>query len=226
MAAPVKPDPLLVPRVPDGEPRALPLSDRWTGIEPLVLEARTEGCRSLSTHVRVGWSARGLWIAFEGEDERLTSTFEEDFAELWTEDVFEVFLWPDESVPAYFEYEISPRGRELPLMVLNVDGRFHGWRPWPYGVEHRVKRSVAVLGEAGVIERPVAAQAIASWHVELFVPFSLLTPLLAGPPEQGARWRANFYRVDHDTGRAEIWSWQPTGSSFHRPTRFGHLELG
>jgi hypothetical protein len=48
-------------------------------------------------------------------------------------DVFEAFVWPDERDPLYFEYEISPLGRELPILIPNLGGRFLGWRPWHYG---------------------------------------------------------------------------------------------
>jgi hypothetical protein len=224
---PTEPEPpvLTVPRVADGEPRAGLLAERWTGVTPLALESRTEGARELPTRVWVGWCPRGLWIAFEGEDQHLTATLDRDFAELWTEDVFEVFLWPDQGVPAYFEYEISPHGRELPLMVLNRGGRFHGWRPWPYGPDQRVRRSVVVLGPHGPLERPAAGAPIAGWRAELLVPFALLSPLVEGTPEPGTRWRANFYRVDYDTGRPEVWSWRPTAVNFHEPDRFGFLEL-
>ncbi len=33
------------------------------------------------------------------------------------------------SYPAYFEYEISPLGYELPILIPNFDGKFLGWRP-------------------------------------------------------------------------------------------------
>ena len=39
-------------------------------------------------------------------------------------DVFEVFLWTDEKQPIYFEYEISPLGYELPILVPNFGGKF------------------------------------------------------------------------------------------------------
>ncbi|HVS15833.1 MAG TPA: carbohydrate-binding family 9-like protein [Thermoanaerobaculia bacterium] len=221
------PDPpvLAVPRVADGDPCAEPLAHRWSGVPALELATRTPGARALASRVWLGWCPRGLWIAFEGEDERLTASLDRDFAELWTEDVFEAFLWPDPSVPAYFEYEISPRGHELPLMVLNRGGRFHGWRPWPYAREHRVARSVAAIGPAGPLESPAPGALIVAWRAELLVPFGLLAPLVVGTPEPGTRWRANFYRVDYDTGRAEVWSWRPTAVSFHEPERFGVLEL-
>jgi hypothetical protein len=74
----------------------------------------------------------------DAADGKLTSTFEEDFADLWKEDVFEAFVWPDERDPLYFEYEISPLGRELPILIPNLDGRFLGWRLW-----HDGRRSVS-----------------------------------------------------------------------------------
>jgi len=39
-------------------------------------------------------------------------------------DVFEFFLWPDERYPVYFEYEISPLGHELPILIPNFGGQF------------------------------------------------------------------------------------------------------
>ena len=65
----------------------------------------------------------------DGADRRLTASFEEDFSDLWKEDVFEAFVWPDERDTLYFEYEISPLGRELPILIPNLDDRFLGWRP-------------------------------------------------------------------------------------------------
>src|SRR5439155_19736111 len=81
------------------------------------------------TKVKVLYSKKGLYVLMEATDRKLTSTFKEDFENLWLEDVFEVFLWPDERDPVYFEYEISPLNRELPIIVPNLDGKFLGWRP-------------------------------------------------------------------------------------------------
>lgn len=38
---------------------------------------------------------------------------QEDMSSLYLEDVAEVFLWPREELPVYFEYELSPLDREL-----------------------------------------------------------------------------------------------------------------
>ena len=142
----------------------------------------------------------------------------EDFLNLWTEDVFEFFLWPDERVPVYFEYEISPLGYELPILVPNLDGYHLGWRPWHYEGARKTQKATSIIGgpkESGA--------SVESWKAEVFVPYAVLKPLQNVPPEPGARWRANFYRVDYDEGRTTSWSWTKVGSSFHEYQKFGTL---
>ena len=184
----------------------------WVLLRPSVSEGKT-----YQTRVKLLYSAAGLYVLFDGADSRLTATIEEDFADLWTEDVFEVFLWPDSRHPIYFEYEISPLGFELPILVPNIDGRFRGWRPWQYSGSRVVRKAVAVDGE----QSPGAE--IKGWRAEVFIPYKLLEPLANVPPEPGSRWRANFYRVDHDGGSPVRWAWSPVGRNFHDFERFGVL---
>ena len=61
------------------------------------------------------YSPTGLYSLFEGTDAKLTTTNLADFDNLWEEDVFEIFLWTDETEPIYFEYEISPLAAERPI---------------------------------------------------------------------------------------------------------------
>ena len=57
----------------------------------------------------------------------------------------------------------------------------------------------------------------------MFLPYALLAPLADGGPKAGDRWRANFYRVDHDDGKGTGWDWSRVGKSFHDYRRFGTL---
>ena len=75
----------------------------------------------------------------------MTATLQEDFENLWTEDVFEFFLWTDERYPVYFEYEISPLNKELPILIPNFDGQFLGWRPWHYDQGRRTQKAVSII---------------------------------------------------------------------------------
>ncbi len=192
----------------------------WDAVNWTPLNARSGAAGAPATRMKVAWSPTGLYVLMDAVDARLTATYEEDFSDLWKEDVFEAFLWPDERDPLYFEYEISPLGRELPILIPNLDGTFLGWRPWHYGGDRRVRHATSIVGGP---KQPGAA--IQGWRAEFMMPFALLSPLRSVPPTKGARWRANFYRVDHDGGTSVSWDWARVGKSFHEFRNFGTLEF-
>jgi len=167
--------------------------EAWDGSPWAELHRRGDGGHDYRSRVKLLYSKTGIYVLMDGTDRRLTATFTDDYKDLWTEDVFEFFFWPDEAWPLYFEYEISPLGRELPILIPNFDGDFLGWRPWHYEGDRRTRKAVHIVGgpqESGAV--------IAGWRAEVFVPYGLLKPLKNVPPRRGTRWRANFYRVDYD----------------------------
>ena len=164
------------------------------------------------------YSKSGIYVLMDASDELLTATMREDFLNLWTEDVFEVFLWTDERYPVYFEYEISPLGYELPIIIPNFEGKFLGWRPWNYKGDRKTRKAVTIVGG-----RQQSGAKIQGWKAELFFPYELLRPLQNVPPKPGTRWRANFYRVDYDGGEQTAWDWARVGPSFHEYKKFGTL---
>ncbi|MHC4632595.1 MAG: amidohydrolase family protein [Planctomycetota bacterium] len=184
--------------------------------EPLALRA-ADGHR-YETRVKMLYSQTGLYVLMVAKDRAITATMNKDFLDLWNEDVFEFFLWPDERYPVYFEYEISPLGFELPILIPNFGGEFLGWRPWHYEGKRKTQKATTV---AGGPKRSGAR--IAGWKAEVFVPYDLLKPLQNVPPQPGTRWRANFYRVDYDDGKKTSWDWARVGSSFHEFDKFGTL---
>jgi hypothetical protein len=190
----------------------------WKNIPWEPLSRRSKEGHPYEARFKVLYSLRGIYVLMNGSDRKLTATIQEDFADLWNEDVFEFFLWPDERLPIYFEYEISPLGRELPILIPNVGGKFLGWRPWHYEGDRITRRATVIAGG----EKRSGAN-IAGWTAEVFVPFQLLEPLGNTPPQSGARWRANFYRVDYDDGRETSWDWARVGPSFHEFEKFGTL---
>jgi hypothetical protein len=190
----------------------------WRKASWLSLRKREAEGLPYDTRVKVLHSPTGLYCLMDGTDRETTARMSDDFLDLWNEDVFEVFLWTDERYPVYFEYEISPLGHELPILIPNLDGTFLGWRPWHYDGQRRTRKAVSV------VKPPVGApQALGRWRAEVFIPYELLRPLPQVPPTRGARWRANFYRVDHDDLRKTSWDWAPVGPSFHEFESFGVL---
>jgi hypothetical protein len=193
----------------------------WRQAEWVALRRRRAEGHPYESRFKMLYSPAGLYFLMEGTDRKLTATMAEDFMDLWHEDVFEVFLWPDERYPVYFEYEISPLNRELPILVPNFGGEFLGWRPWHYERDRLTRRATSAIGGP---KQPSAS--IQGWRAEFVIPYALLKPLQNVPPKPGTTWRANFYRVDHDEGRSTQWEWSRVGRNFHDYMNFGYLIFG
>lgn len=190
----------------------------WRQAEWTTLNRRQPDGHPYDTRFKMLYSSTGLYFLMEGTDRKLTATMTEDFMDLWNEDVFEVFLWTDERHPVYFEYEISPLNRELPILIPNFGGEFLGWRPWHYERDRQTRKATSVTG--GSKESHASIQ---GWRAEFFIPYRLLRPLQNVPPKAGTRWRANFYRVDYDDKKTTQWDWARVGKSFHEYQKFGDL---
>ena len=188
----------------------------WNRTEWVTLHLRHGPSQELLTQAKVLYSETGIYFLMQCEDEKLTATLTEDFADLYNEDVVEVFLWTDEAQPLYFEYELSPLDYELPIIVPNREGDFFGWRPWHYEGERRTRHATSVQGG-----KKESMANIEGWTAEFFIPYTLLKPLGNVPPEAGTRWRGNLYRIDYDTDEPRYWQWQPTSGSFHEYQKFG-----
>ena len=178
-----------------------------------LVRAADGGTPRLATALRVAERGGKLLVRFDARDEDVVATLTRRDDSLWTEDVVEVFLSTDPAEPAgvYYEFEANPLGALFDARVDSPEGRRETMRvdvSWNCaGYSARVRRRPGL------------------WSALLTIP---LAPIAAGSPPR--RWRANFYRVDRGAGRApdEYSAWSPVLSDppdFHRPARFGYLEL-
>jgi hypothetical protein len=190
----------------------------WSKAEWTPIPLRKPDGLAYQSRMKLLYSTTGLYVLFDGTDKKLSVTNLQDFDDLWEQDVYEVFLWTDEKHPVYFEYEISPLGAELPILIPNFDGKFLGWRPWHYEGSRKIRKATSV---AGGTKEPGAT--VSNWTAEVFIPYELLRPLQNVPPKPGMKWRANFYRMDYDDKNKTHWSWVPVGPSFHEYQKFGTL---
>lgn len=188
-------------------------TQRLVSLPPLPLVRASDGsCPRLSTAVRVGWRENALLVRFDGRDDGRVATKTRRDDALWEEDVFEVFVTPQDPPHTYYEYEVNPLGTLFDAVI--VSPRLS--RPticvdllWDCpGYRARVRRT----------ER--------SWSAVLTIP---LAPLIEGA--MPLTWRANFFRVDRGAGRAadEYSAWSPLYRDpvdFHDARRFGTLRLG
>jgi len=169
------------------------------------------------TRIKVLWSDIGIYFFADCEDSKLSCTKTNHYSELYLEDVLEIFLWPDEEEIVYFEYEISPLGFELPLIVPNAEGTFHGWLPFLARLNRKIFACTRVIGGEKKPQAPVKG-----WQAEFYIPFKLLKGLKKNPPVAGMRWRANICRIDYDKSPRTQWSWAPAvGEDFHNYQAYG-----
>src|ERR1035441_7614633 len=134
-----------VKRVEDFELNGTGNAAAWNAAQWLVLTP-TNGIGNYLSRAKVVYSSLGIYCLYDCVDEHLTCTDLKDNDDLYNEDVVEVFFWPEESQHLYLEYEISPLGRELPLIIPNSGKDFFGWIPWHYEGKRLTRRATAIRG--------------------------------------------------------------------------------
>ncbi|MGB0370143.1 MAG: carbohydrate-binding family 9-like protein [Opitutales bacterium] len=190
-------------------------SPLWENANWVDVPKYNELGQDFDTRFKMLHSETGVYFLFHCEDDTITSTLQEDYADIFREDAVEIFIWPDESSNIYFEYEISPANYELILLVPNYDGDFHGWRPWRVREDRETRHETQIHSDS--------EGQVTHWTAEFFIPYALFKPLQNVPAEPGTHWRANFYRADRDTGERAIWAWKPFEKRFHEYKKFGYL---
>lgn len=191
----------------------------WNKAEWISIPQLTAGRQIYATKAKVLYSETGIYFLFVCADQKITATMLADFLDLWNEDVIEVFMQPDTTVPAYFEYELSPLNYELPISIFNEKGKLNSWLPFHYEEERKTRHAVTVQGGA-----QKSHATIDSWTSEIFIPYKLMKPLLKELPVSGTRWKGNLYRIDYDKGET-LWAWQRNSGNFHEYEKFGVLQF-
>lgn len=165
------------------------------------------------TRFKILYSQAGIYVLFEGTDDKITTQNFNDNDNIFTGDVFEVFFHPDPSVRVYYEYEVNALSKELTLSISSLKGfGYSSWIPRRNGV----RKEVRVTGGLPDIDSRIKA-----WTAEIFFPYGALGLLPNVPPASGSTWNANFCRLDYDTGKMIKWSWTPTiKTSFHELEEF------
>jgi hypothetical protein len=119
-------------------------ASEWHTTDSIALQL-VKGHSNYKTYVKVLYSDKGIYMLFVNDDDKLTATYDNDFAPLFKEDVIEVFFWPDETLPVYLEYELSPLNHELAIQIVNKDGRTGAAQPWPYQGQKKARHATHVI---------------------------------------------------------------------------------
>lgn len=206
-----------VPRCPEPwDPAADPASWEWGRIPafPRFVLADGSGPAVQQTRLRVCWDDEALYVRFDCEDRDAWGTHERRDDPLYEEEAVEVFLAPGEADPTvYFEFEVSPLGTVFDARIHNPSSQRTDMTGDPSWDCPGLRWAVGRLRERQ------------DWWAVLAIPWAGLLP----SGELPAVWRANFYRIERpcDT-EPEFSAWSPTltrPADFHKPARFGVLEL-
>jgi len=183
------------------------------------------GGKNYITRSKILYSEKGIYLLYEGEDDVVTTKNYEDDEEIYEGDVFEFFLQTKKGA-VYFEYEINHFGKQL-ILTLSGTHRNLAWSPW----RHEYKRNPVIQKEVfvkasdknkEVLIKPGAM--ISSWTAELFFPYEVISLLPDAVPKNGTVWRANFCRIDYDSGKMVQWSWsKKIRRDFHELENFGTI---
>jgi hypothetical protein len=208
------PDTLVVRQTSDFEVDGKGSHANWEKSDWVPLKQLDEHTVNYATKFKILYSLNGVYVLFEGLDNKVTTDYKEDFGNLFNADVFEVFFHTDPSLPLYFEYEINALNKELVLLIPHLEKGVMGWTPWHYEGDRKVQKNVFIQERNGKMEK---------WTAEMFFPFKLLSPLGNVPPAKGSCWNANFYRLDYDGGKMTKFAWSPVEKSFHEFKRYGTI---
>ncbi len=182
----------------------------WRDAEVLEMrEAVRGGPPNQATRIRMAWSADEWRILFECDDALPWATLTERDAPLFSEETVEVFFDPIGDLESYYEVETNPLGAVLDIVFRRSRSGYKG--DWSWNCD--ALRVAAAIIPGG-------------WAAEIAIPFASV----AAVPLPGARWRANFCRIDRPSRDGSIprelsaWS-PPLRESFHTQERFGIVEF-
>ena len=183
----------------------------WLAAKQVGPFQNIRGGEALPTQAQLAWDSRNLYIAFVAVDPKPWSRMFERDAELWNEEVVEVFLDPDGDGRDYAELEVSPHNVVVDLLI-----------PAPGAVP----ASEAARWDIAGLKTAVGKQA-PGWTVEMAIPWASLEESgVSEPPRPGAEWRVGLYRIERpENAEPQLLAWAPTQTNFHEPQRFGTVRF-
>ena len=167
----------------------------------------------LSTEAKILYDHDFIYFAFRLDDTNVWSTMKKRDEHLWLEEVVEVFLQADPSIPNYIELEVNPLGTMLDIYLINTRKPLH-YESWN---SEKLRWGVSVDGIVDGKEND------RGWSCEIALPFQDIATAPHMPPLVGDKWRLNLFRVEKLPTSAEL-AWSPTlQNDFHVLPKLGEL---
>ncbi|HPB51701.1 MAG TPA: carbohydrate-binding family 9-like protein [Myxococcota bacterium] len=164
------------------------------------------------TSVRVMHDGEFLYFGVAATDQSIEATLTSRDQELWTQDVFEIYLDGQMDGKEYLEIQVSPAN-----VVFDALFAEHRVPEWKLAAKHTVPGLESAVKVDGTLN--VNGDRDRGWTMEIKIPASSVPGLKI---VEGAELRVNFYRMniqDGSTGRAHAWG--PGGRDFHDLSKAG-----
>ena len=176
------------------------------------------GFPARETRVRLLWDEKNLYLGFDAKDKDIKSTFDKDDANLWEQDVVEVFLDPDGDGKTYYELQVSPANKVFDAYFPTYRSDLEEARKF----KAKMRTAVKVDGTLNNNDDEDKG-----YTVEMAIPIDSLEHLPGKPPKVGDVWRMNMFRFDFPKqGPALACAWSPPiVGDFHTLHKFGFVTL-
>ena len=87
--------PLLVKKCADFDLTGKGDDEQWSKTDWNFLTKLDEGGKTYATKFKILYSAKGVYVLFNGDDDKISTKYNKYFDDLFKGDVFEVFFHPD-----------------------------------------------------------------------------------------------------------------------------------
>lgn len=164
------------------------------------------------TSVRIMQDGEFIYFGIAASDQSIEATFKNRDDELWTQDVFEIYLDGQMDGKEYLEIQVSPAN-----VIFDALFADHRQPEWKVASKHTVPGMETAVKVDGTLNQ--AGDRDKGWTMEVKIPAASVPGLKIA---EGAELRVNFFRMnmqDGTLGRAHAWG--PGGRDFHDLSKAG-----
>jgi hypothetical protein len=174
------------------------------------------------TRTKLAWDDSAIYVIFRVDDKYVRALHNKHQDPVYKDSCVEFFFIPGEDTDnGYFNLEMNCGGTML----------FHHQsapRSGSVNISDEDIHKIAVASTLPSIVDPEISQDTV-WVVEYRIPFAVLRKYHDfTDPEEGTRWRANFYKCADDSSHPHWLTWSPVENpvpDFHMPRYFGFIEF-
>ena len=170
----------------------------------------------LDSWAKLLWDDQYLYVAFSGRDTDVWANLTDRDANLWEEEVFELFIDAGRNGTNYLEFQINPANTVFDAVFADARNR---------KLDEAKARNIEGLESAVYVNGTLNKRddTDRAWTAEVRIPLAAIPSLGNLPPRDGDTMRVNFYRYDRGAGDdATTLAWSAVGAgTFHNPERFG-----